>query len=330
MASRHLCGPLLLLLAIGSCTVTTGTTGTCSPDSTVAGCVASSIGYSCTGSATPDESNASLNCSSGTPGNAGSTLYCCAPLPGPGTCAPDSTIANCPTSSTGYSCTGTDTPPESYPLVTCGTGIPGNAGATLYCCTSGGTDAGSPEAGATCMVDPTVSGCAAGSTGYSCVGGATPLQTNGALTCGSGTPGNAGSTLYCCTSGGATADAGDAAAETGPDAATDAAADGGVCAVSAATGSAACDQCLNAQCCSALVSCDTADSAGRNDAGATACEQLAQCLLDCLAGNPDAGVDGGTLSDCQTACNPSYSAGAQQSATALLQCQSMTCSTQCQ
>jgi hypothetical protein len=100
--------------------------------------------------------------------------------------------------------------------------------------------------------------------------------------------------------------------------------------VGAATGSATCDQCLDSQCCTALVSCDTPDSAGVDDAGSSACEQLLGCTLDCLAGNPDAGVDGGTLTTCEALCNPSYTLSEQQNATALLQCQAANCSTSCQ
>ena len=50
---------------------------TCAPDGTVTGCDASSYGFSCTGSDTPDEADSSLNCSMGVAGNAGSTLFCC-------------------------------------------------------------------------------------------------------------------------------------------------------------------------------------------------------------------------------------------------------------
>jgi hypothetical protein len=50
----------------------------CGPDDTVTGCEPPSIGYSCTGTDTPDEENSDLNCSiNGVPGNAGSLLYCC-------------------------------------------------------------------------------------------------------------------------------------------------------------------------------------------------------------------------------------------------------------
>lgn len=50
----------------------------CSQDSSVQGCQAGSYGFSCTGSGTPDQADASLTCSSGTPDpNTGDMLYCC-------------------------------------------------------------------------------------------------------------------------------------------------------------------------------------------------------------------------------------------------------------
>jgi hypothetical protein len=52
---------------------------TCAPDYTVAGCVSGSIGFSCTGTDSPDMGDPSLTCSVGVAGNAGSTLYCCVP-----------------------------------------------------------------------------------------------------------------------------------------------------------------------------------------------------------------------------------------------------------
>jgi hypothetical protein len=50
---------------------------TCMQDSTVQGCQGGSYGFSCTGSDTPEQSDSSLNCSTGTAGSNGETLYCC-------------------------------------------------------------------------------------------------------------------------------------------------------------------------------------------------------------------------------------------------------------
>ncbi len=109
---------------------------TCAPDSTVVGCSSPSTGYSCTGSDTPADSDATLECSVGEAGNAGSTVYCC--LSGTfssSSCAPDSTVAGCQGGSFGFSCLASDSPDDTDSTLVCSTGVAGNAGATLYCCT---------------------------------------------------------------------------------------------------------------------------------------------------------------------------------------------------
>jgi len=51
---------------------------TCAGDVSVAGCVYPSVGFSCTGSDTPDQADAALNCSAGVVDpQTGDTLYCC-------------------------------------------------------------------------------------------------------------------------------------------------------------------------------------------------------------------------------------------------------------
>jgi hypothetical protein len=60
----------------GYCCVTAfASTVTCAPDPTVTGCVSPSIGFSCTGSDTPDDGDMTLICSCGV--GTGPTLYCC-------------------------------------------------------------------------------------------------------------------------------------------------------------------------------------------------------------------------------------------------------------
>jgi hypothetical protein len=239
-------------------------------------------------------------------------------------CSMDSTVTGCAQGSSGYSCTGSATPAQSTPSLNCGAGVAGNAMSTLYCCVAAGTTA------TTCAPDITVSNCAGTSQGYSCSGSDTPAHGYPSLSCGPGAPGDAGSTLYCCTNA-ASADGGnDVGTDAVADGGNDAFIDGGTCSVGADTGSPTCDQCFDSLCCAALVACATPDAAGVNDAGASACEQLLQCTLDCLAGNPDAGVDAGTLSGCEAICNPIYTAPEQQSANALLQCQATNCTQQCQ
>jgi hypothetical protein len=50
---------------------------TCSQDLSVSGCVDPSVGFSCTGTDTPDQADASLNCSAAVVDSNGDSLYCC-------------------------------------------------------------------------------------------------------------------------------------------------------------------------------------------------------------------------------------------------------------
>jgi hypothetical protein len=110
------------------------------------------------------------------------------------TCAEDSTVS-C-TDGTGYSCTSSDTPQEAESSLICDYGQPGNAGSTTYCCL---TQASSSST--TCGYDSTVTGCQLGF-GFSCANAnEPPSDAYPSLNCSSGTPGNAGSELYCCTDG---------------------------------------------------------------------------------------------------------------------------------
>jgi|SRR5580658_1678707 hypothetical protein len=62
---------------VGYCCVTAfASTVTCAPDSTVTGCVSPSIGFSCTGTDTPDEGDMTLICSCGVVSGS-ETLFCC-------------------------------------------------------------------------------------------------------------------------------------------------------------------------------------------------------------------------------------------------------------
>jgi len=184
--------PALGLLVVSlslACTLTTvnnGVTNTCTASTTVTGCVGNASGYSCTGTATPDQTDATLVCSDGTPsGNA--TLYCCAPY----TASSSSTCAaDCTGASIGFSCTGSDTPEQGDSSLVCSTGTAGS-GNTLYCCID--------NASTSCMQDSTVQGCSGSSVGFSCTGTAPPSQSDSSLTCSTGVAGTNGQTLYCCT-----------------------------------------------------------------------------------------------------------------------------------
>jgi hypothetical protein len=129
---------LTFALAITGCSVSASagpdTGSSCAEDSTVTGCSGGSMGFSCTGNDTPDDSDPSLTCSVGIEGNAGSTLYCCITGFTSSTCAVDPTVTGCDAPSIGFSCAGTDTPTDADPSLNCSVGIPGNANSTLFCC----------------------------------------------------------------------------------------------------------------------------------------------------------------------------------------------------
>lgn len=290
-----------LAFAFAGCSVsaTSSTGDTCGGDDTIAGCAAGSFGYSCTGTATPAEGSSSLICSQPTAGNNGATLYCCVSIFAPTTCAPDLTVAGCTSGSQGYSCTGSDTPGQHDSTLNCSAGVAASATSTLYCCASG--DGASPTLDA-----------ASGD-------GAVAVSDDGG--------GDEGTAADGAGDGFATYEAG-----AGDGFATDGSggADGAVCGVTGDTGSDSCNQCLDTACCAALEACGTPDDAGTNDAGASACQGLLECTLDCVAGNPDAGVAGDTLSNCQALCNPSYTTSEQAAASALLQCLTTSCASQCQ
>lgn len=187
-------GGLLLVswaLATG-CTVTsTNTTDTCSLDTAVA-CGAGQAGYSCSGTQTPTVAvDSTLNCGAGVSEASGDLGYCCtATATGTNLCTVDAKVS-CPTS-TGYTCSGTDTPEASDPTLSCGTGVTESDGTLGYCCTTsatGGTDTCTADSGVKCD----------GSTGYTCTGATAPDATDTTLDCGAGVAGSTTGTLaYCC------------------------------------------------------------------------------------------------------------------------------------
>jgi hypothetical protein len=175
------------------CSTTSTMAGSCVAGAEVA-CAAPTIGYSCAGGLTPTAADGTaLSCGAGVDDGNGSLGYCCNP---PGstttdTCAPDSTVTGCGTGGSGYSCTGAATP-GSVAAVLC---EPPTAGATAadYCCY--------PVSGTTCVADTTVTGCTAGSSGFTCTGTDSPeTDTSSALLCGPGTAGSNAGTPFCCAS----------------------------------------------------------------------------------------------------------------------------------
>jgi hypothetical protein len=116
----------------------------CSYDSTVQGCQSGSVGYSCaSGSAPPDQADATLVCSEPTTEN-GADAYCCftntTAASSSSTCQEDSSVTGCQPGSYGFSCTGSDTPDMDYSGITCSTPTSGmdaqGDAAMLYCCTN--------------------------------------------------------------------------------------------------------------------------------------------------------------------------------------------------
>jgi hypothetical protein len=137
---------LTFLFVVGGCTTsdrngaTSNAAGeadvavSCRLDPTVA-CTSPALGYSCAATSAPF---AALTCSPPSPGNdAGTSVYCCFP---PTTCRTDRTVTRCPAGSSGYLCTGTDTPAEDDPRLSCAAGTAADSGTTAYCCS--GNDGG--------------------------------------------------------------------------------------------------------------------------------------------------------------------------------------------
>jgi hypothetical protein len=154
-------------------------------------CVTGAQGWSCTGSAQPEDYNIDLVCSSDGVGN-----YCCSTS----TCSYDPNVSTCVTGAIGYSCTvGAQPPDQADPSLVCSVPATQN-NIDLYCCY---TNTITPPATATCQQDPSIPGCqpdAAGnpSYGFSCTGTDTPDMDFSGITCSTPTTGN-GANLYCCT-----------------------------------------------------------------------------------------------------------------------------------
>lgn len=114
----------------------------CSYDGTVTGgCESGAYGYSCTGSAAPDQADTTLICSEPNSSN----QYCCftqafASGVTTTTCAQDQTVTGCTEDGAGqeafgFSCTGSDTPGDDFSNLNCSAGVPDTAsGNTDYCC----------------------------------------------------------------------------------------------------------------------------------------------------------------------------------------------------
>ena len=160
----------------------------CTVDTTIAGCVGSSMGFSCAGPESPDEADSSLTCSAGVP-NGSNTSYCCTSAVVPTTCAPNGDA--CAGPAIGYSCTGAGSPDTSGTALACAAGS-ADGGSTDYCCVPFAQSPGG------CQSNDALSGCTGGTYGFTCVGASAPQQVNSSLGCGDGTPNGKGTMAFCC------------------------------------------------------------------------------------------------------------------------------------
>jgi hypothetical protein len=119
-------------------------------------------------------------------------------------------------------------------------------------------------------------------------------------------------------------DSGQPQADTGTG--QDAQSDAGAC-TAIDTNNANCNSCISTSCNAQMCAC-TGDTTV-DDAGFPQCISDLQCIVDCVAGNPDAGVAPGTATDCESACGGSYSMAENQNAAALFSCLSNSCASQC-
>lgn len=183
--------------ATPACTVSSNSPpDECSTSSDVS--CATGTGWTCTGSAQPEDANSDLVCSTDGVGD-----FCC--ISG-GMCNYDANVTGCEPGTVGYSCASGSPPPDSAdPTLVCS--VPATVGGLdTYCCFTNTT---APPSGSTCEQDPSVTGCQpdnAGnpSYGFSCTGSENPDTDFSNITCsttgtqGMDAQGNA-ATLYCCT-----------------------------------------------------------------------------------------------------------------------------------
>jgi len=99
-------------------------------------CGAGATGWSCPSDATPGSNGSDYICTSEGTAPTGEFTYCCASAVFPaGTCEESTLITNCPSAQTGFACTGSNTPDQTDPALSCAAGLPDpSTGTTLFCC----------------------------------------------------------------------------------------------------------------------------------------------------------------------------------------------------
>jgi hypothetical protein len=96
----------------------------CQPDGSI-DCSGNGIGFSCTGSESPDQDFTGLSCGDGATENSGVVTFCC------NGCVQDTSV-DCTSGGAGYVCSGTDVPDAS---LNCSPGTPDpDTGNMDYCC----------------------------------------------------------------------------------------------------------------------------------------------------------------------------------------------------
>jgi hypothetical protein len=152
----------------------------CTVDTTVAGCTPASFGFRCSGPESPNEADASLACSAGTPSGS-DTLYCCnsevLSPPLCAACAADGAGCGAPSDCCSAQCNadGACGPPSC--------GANGQKCSTDAACCSG-----------SCLDETcAAAGCEGDTIRYACVASATPADLDPALACGPGAGG-----IFCC------------------------------------------------------------------------------------------------------------------------------------
>ncbi len=111
----------------------------------------------------------------------------------PSSCSADMQVVGCVGNSTGYSCTGLESPDQGDSALNCSAGTASNGGLTLYCCIDETTVASG------CSADSTITGCVGGTIGFSCTGDVNPQTSDSSLVCSTGTA-SGSATLFCCAS----------------------------------------------------------------------------------------------------------------------------------
>ena len=107
----------------------------CTVDTTIAGCVGNSMGFSCSGETSPSQADGALACGPAINGANDELQYCCSSSEIVATCAVDPTITSCQSNlAVGISCAGTELPYANDPSIACAAAAGGGAGTSSYCC----------------------------------------------------------------------------------------------------------------------------------------------------------------------------------------------------